>query len=213
MRLTALELCACAGGQALGVHRAGFKHVALIDNDAHACQTLKRNFKSTRVIRADIRKLRRLERFRGVDLIAGGLPCPPFSIAGKQLGASDERNLFPAMFEIVRAARPKAVMIENVAGLMHPKFEAYRSSIRESFAELGYKTYFKLLNAADFGVPQRRQRVIIVALRRRYARHFSWPAVLDEAPQCVAETVLDLMKADGWAGADRWARRAVRSDP
>ena len=78
MTLTALELCAGAGGQAIGLARAGFEHVAMIDNDEYACQTLKLNFPGTRVIRADIRKLRDPTRFKGIDLLAAGLPCPPF---------------------------------------------------------------------------------------------------------------------------------------
>ena len=115
MTLTTVELCAGAGGQALGVHRAGFEHLALIDNDEFACRTLKRNFPGARVLRRDLLKPFDASRFKGVDLLAGGLPCPPFSVAGKQLGAADERNLFPAAFRIIRDCRPKPVMIEHVA--------------------------------------------------------------------------------------------------
>ena len=173
MTPTALELCAGAGGQALGLARAGFKHVALVDNDEHACQTLKLNFPGCRVIRADIRKLRDPARFKGIGLLAAGLPCPPFSIGGHQLGADDDRNLFPAMFDIVRATRPKAVMIENVPGLMAPKFEAYRLEICDQFDPLGYHTDMRVFDASDFGVPQRRQRVIIGRKSRRGDTTFS----------------------------------------
>ena len=208
MTLTALELCAGAGGQALGLTRAGFTHVALVDNDEHACQTLKRNLPEARVIRADIRKLRDPARFKGIDLLAAGLPCPPFSVAGQQLGDADERNLFPAMFDIVRAARPNAVMIENVPGLLAPKFAPYRAWICDQFDDLGYHTDMRLVDASDFGVPQRRQRVIIVALRTRYADGFRWPKPRDQQAPTVGETLQDLMAENGWRGAAAWAKRA-----
>ena len=158
MTLSAVELCAGAGGQALGLHRAGFKHRALVEIDEHACATLKRNFPGTRIIRADLLKPFDASRFKGVDLLAAGVPCPPFSVAGKQLGAADERNLFPAVLNIIRDARPKAVMIENVEGLLKPRFNEYRSFIIEQFEALGYAVSIRLLDAADFGVPQRRRR-------------------------------------------------------
>ena len=208
MTLTTLELCAGAGGQALDLARAGFKHLALIDNDEHACQSLRRNFPGKRIMRADIRKLHDPARFKGVDLLAAGLPRPPFSVAGQQLGADDERNLFPAMFDLVRAIRPKVVMIENVPGLMMPKFDAYREMIWARFDRLGYCADMQLLNASDFGVPQRRQRVVIVALRSIYAEAFRWPEPGAQLAPTVGEALYDLMAANGWHGADQWAESA-----
>ncbi|MFM9939782.1 MAG: DNA cytosine methyltransferase [Hyphomicrobiaceae bacterium] len=208
MTLKTLELCAGAGGQALGLARAGFRHVALIDNDEHACQTLTLNMPGARVIRADIRKLRNLKRFRGIDLLAAGLPCPPFSVAGQQLGDADDRNLFPAMFNIVKATRPKAVMIENVPGLLAPKFDDYRQQLCDRFDALGYHTDMRLIDANRFGVPQRRQRVIIVALRHRYADRFHWPKSVDQSAQTVGEALYDLMAAKGWPGVVAWAENA-----
>ena len=213
MTLTALELCAGAGGQALGLARAGFEHVAMIDNDEYACQTLKLNFPGTRVIRADIRKLRDPTRFKGIDLLAAGLPCPPFSVAGQQLGADDDRNLFPAMFDIVRATRPKAVMIENVPGLMAPKFEAFRLECCDQLDRLGYHTDMRVLDASDFGVPQRRQRVIIVALRHRYADAFRWPKPNGAPAPTVGEALRDRMAKNGWQGAKAWAEHANSAAP
>ena len=208
MTPTALELCAGAGGQALGLKRAGFTHVALVDNDEHACQTLTHNFPDARVVRADIRKLRKPERFKGIDLLAAGLPCPPFSVAGRQLGNADERNLFPTMFDIVRATRPKAVMIETVPGLLAPKFDACRAWICDQFDQLGYHVDMRLLDASDFGVPQRRQRVVIVALLNRHADVFRWPKALDHSAPTVGMALQDLMAENGWRGAAAWAKRA-----
>jgi DNA (cytosine-5)-methyltransferase 1 len=208
MTLTTLELCAGAGGQALGLSRAGFKHVALVDNDEHACQTLGHNMPKAQVIRADMRKLTRIYRFKGIDLLAAGLPCPPFSVAGKQLGDADDRNLFPMMFSIVMITRPRAVMIENVPGLMAPKFDDYREEIFDRFDELGYTADIRVLDASDFGVPQRRKRVVIVALRWRYADAFVWPRAKKQRPSTVGETLLEPMRKNGWGGAEAWAAAA-----
>ena len=100
-RLTSLELCAGAGGQALGLEQAGIGHSALVEVDENACTTLRMNRPNWNVIEQDLNEFDG-SAFRGVDIISGGLPCPPFSIAGKQLGKHDERNLFPAMIRLDR---------------------------------------------------------------------------------------------------------------
>jgi DNA (cytosine-5)-methyltransferase 1 len=115
--LTTLELCAGAGGQALGFEQAGIEHVGLVEIDSHACKTLRFNRPKWNVIQADICEFN-ASAFRGVDIVSGGLPCPPFSVAGKQLGKDDERNLFPAAIRIIDEVRPRAVMIENVRGIL-----------------------------------------------------------------------------------------------
>jgi DNA (cytosine-5)-methyltransferase 1 len=117
MQLSALEMCAGAGGQSLGIERAGFSHRALVELDGHACKTLIHNRPSWNVIREDLNTFD-ARPYRGVDLVCGGLPCPPFSKAGKQLGKEDERNLFPAAIRIIRETMPRAVMIENVRGIL-----------------------------------------------------------------------------------------------
>src|SRR5690606_14206021 len=134
----------------------------------------------------------------GIDLLAGGLPCPPFSVAGKQLGERDERNLFPVAIDRVDQIRPRAVMIENVRGIMSAGFDAYRGFIEGQLKKLGYEAHWRLLNAADFGVPQLRPRVMVVALRHDIKDAFEWPAPsLFDAPT-VGETLVDLMAARGW---------------
>jgi len=115
--LTTFELCAGAGGQALGFEQAGIEHVALVEIDSHACKTMRFNRPKWNVIQADICDFD-ASAFRGVDIVSGGLPCPPFSVAGKQLGKDDERNLFPAAIRIIDEVRPRAVMIENVRGIL-----------------------------------------------------------------------------------------------
>ncbi|MDX2179054.1 MAG: DNA (cytosine-5-)-methyltransferase [Bryobacteraceae bacterium] len=205
--LTALELCAGGGGQALGLEQAGIGHAGLIEIDSHACATLRRNRPGWNVIQGDLNEFDGA-LFRGVDLIAGGLPCPPFSVAGKQLGEKDERNLFPALLRLVDQIRPRAVMIENVRGFLDPVFASYRSFLKAELSKLGYETAWKLMNASDFGVPQLRPRVLVVALRRGLASGFSWPEPAARLPATVGETLHDLMAANGWRGADRWAAQA-----
>jgi DNA (cytosine-5)-methyltransferase 1 len=115
--LTTLELCAGAGGQALGLEQVGVEHVVLVEWDRHACNTLRLNRPRWNVIQADIREFDATP-YQGVDIVSGGLPCPPFSVAGKQLGEKDDRNLFPAAVRIISEVKPRAVMIENVRGIL-----------------------------------------------------------------------------------------------
>jgi DNA (cytosine-5)-methyltransferase 1 len=121
MSLTAIELCAGGGGQALGLEMAGFHHVAAVEYEPHYCTTLRTNRPHWNVVEGDIRNFRS-EDYSDIELIAGGVPCPPFSIAGKQLGAADERDMFPAALKIIEKIRPRAVLLENVPGLASAKF-------------------------------------------------------------------------------------------
>lgn len=143
-----------------------------------------------------------------VTLVAGGVPCPPFSIAGKQLGQDDERDLFPALLGVVETLQPRAVQAENVRGLLAKRFDSYRKKIEERLLELGYLAQWQLLNACDFGVPQLRPRTIMVALKPEDMAHFKWPQPRPEAPPTVGETLLYTMASNGWAGAAAWAEIA-----
>lgn len=212
MAPVALELCAGAGGQALGLEMAGFEHAALIENDNPACTTLRLNRPAWKVVEHDLFEILDLTPYKGVDLLAGGLPCPPFSIAGKQLGESDERNLFNVGLNYVDAIRPKAVMFENVKGMLEPRFSDYRSWIDQRLHKLGYESGWKLLQASDFGVPQLRPRVVLVAVQKSDASRFEWPTVFNP-PRTVGETLHDLMAENGWRGADEWRGLANRIGP
>lgn len=208
--ISSFELCAGAGGQALGLEQAGFGHVGLVEIDHHCCNTLRFNRPEWRVIEDDIREfaVRDASDFKGVDLLAGGLPCPPFSIAGKQLGDQDERNLFPVALDLVDITRPRAVMIENVRGMLAAVFEDFRQNLKSRFEKMGYHAEWRLLNASDFGVPQLRPRVVIVAMQKDIAHRFSWPSGAGRNPQTVGETLYDLMSECGWRGARAWKKRA-----
>ncbi|MGH9453139.1 MAG: DNA cytosine methyltransferase [Terriglobia bacterium] len=210
--LTALELCAGAGGQALGFEQAGIQHCGLIEIDKHACTTLRYNRPAWDVIQADINSFD-ASTYRGADIVSGGLPCPPFSVAGKQLGKEDGRNLFPAAIRIVDEVRPKAVMIENVRGILDAVFEDYRKYISGELRKLNYVTDWKLLNACDYGVPQLRPRVIFVAIHKRFADGFVWPRPHETKPDTVGNILYDLMVSRGWAGAKIWRDRANEIAP
>ncbi|MFD4760429.1 DNA cytosine methyltransferase [Streptomyces sp. NPDC058439] len=222
--LTSIEICAGAGGQAIGLHGAGFKHLALVEIDPYASETLRENVKSLKewswereycdVISGDVKDfspipseenresdVKKAQKFLGkplargdLSLLAGGVPCPPFSHAGKQLGKDDERDLFPRIIELAEELLPKAVMIENVRGIKDAKFEEYRTyiearlqggwakhpvmGIEENFKGLGYEVCeWEVLEASDFGVPQLRPRAVLVAIRKDVLGDlkFVWP--------------------------------------
>lgn len=210
--LTCVEICAGAGGQALGLAMAGFVHVALVEYEQEYCNVLKANRPEWNVICADVHKFDG-HPYEGVDLLAGGVPCPPFSVAGKQLGKDDERDLFPEAIRLIREIRPRAVMLENVRGFLDSGFEEYRDHIFTEIKKLGYVTHIKLLNASDYGVPQLRPRVVIVGIRKDQAGAFEYPQEhLRESPT-VGETLCDLMSQNGWKGAKKWAEGADRIAP
>jgi DNA (cytosine-5)-methyltransferase 1 len=202
-----IEFCAGAGGQALGLEQAGFRHAALVEIEPDYAQTLRINRPQWEVHAADMNQFDG-RPYKGVDLLAGGLPCPPFSVAGKQLGDKDERNLFPAALRLIDEIRPKAVMIENVRGFLSAVFEDYRLHLKQQLHMLGYHVDWRLLNASDFGVPQLRPRVVIVALRKDLVDAFDWPLVMPHNPPTVGDTLRDLMAENGWIGTEHWAKLA-----
>lgn len=210
--LTCVEICAGAGGQALGLAMAGFVHVALVEYELEYCNVLKANRPEWNVICADVHKFDG-HPYEGVDLLAGGVPCPPFSVAGKQLGKDDERDLFPEAIRLIREIRPRAVMLENVRGFLDSGFEEYRDHIFTEIKKLGYVTHIKLLNASDYGVPQLRPRVVIVGIRKDQAGAFEYPQEHPRESPTVGETLCDLMSQNGWKGAKKWAEGADRIAP
>ncbi|MGV4986628.1 DNA cytosine methyltransferase [Streptomyces sp. NRAIS4] len=258
---TSIEICAGAGGQAVGLHQAGFRHLALVEIDQHAVGTLELNINDHEVwawerehcdiLSADVKEFdphshltkgADLLRQRDLDLLAGGVPCPPFSHAGKQLGKDDERDLFPRMLELVDALKPRAVMIENVRGIMDPKFSDYRDWIKARLQSgkyrgddgqlaydrgLGYTVVeWDVLEASDFGVPQLRPRAILVAFRNDVIKDlkYEWPTATHEDPVSVADSLESSMRerfAPYFEGVhaeearkcfDRWLSKARKRD-
>jgi DNA (cytosine-5)-methyltransferase 1 len=221
--LTVVEICAGAGGQSLGLHLAGFRHELAVELDDDAAATLARNLRrladnegleQPTVVTGDVadESVWSPEEYKGVSLLAGGVPCPPFSIAGQQRGAEDERDLFAWAVEAAGRMEPDAILLENVRGLSMPRFAGYRQAVLDRLTELGYKADWRLLEARDFGVPQLRPRFILVALKEEFAPYFSWPEP-DESAPTVGEALKPLMAAEGWKGAAAWARKADRIAP
>lgn len=234
--LTSIEICAGAGGQAIGLHQAGFSHLALVEIDQHAAATLRRNVDDRDgwqferdycdVIQDDVKNFQPMDNLkkplkyferplqRGeLSLLAGGVPCPPFSHAGKQLGKDDERDLFPRMLDLVDEVLPHAVMIENVRGIKDDKFEEYRTwvearlqggdavdpqtGVEKHYEGAGYKVCgWRVLEASTFGVPQLRPRAILVAIHKDVlgGQEFQWPAPQEEI-RTVRDALDETMKA------------------
>ncbi|MEW1695558.1 DNA cytosine methyltransferase [Streptomyces sp. NPDC093249] len=225
---TSVEICAGAGGQAIGLHEAGFRHLALVEIDPHAVKTLRKNIDAREawswerehcdLLHADVKEFvpsRDLEkagehwRRYGLDLLAGGVPCPPFSHAGKQLGEEDERDLFPRMLRLVELLNPRAVMIENVRGIMDPKFSGYRNSIERQLENSGrvgeegqasgpgYTVCkWDVLESSRFGVPQLRPRAVLVALRNDVIKDlkYEWPTATHEEPVSIVKALKPSMR-------------------
>jgi DNA (cytosine-5)-methyltransferase 1 len=205
--LSCVEICAGAGGQALGLEQAGFEPEVLIEIEKSCCNTLRENRPNWNVLERDIKEFDGT-KYRGVDLLAGGVPCPPFSRAGKQLGENDERDLFPEALRLVDEIKPKAVMLENVRGFLDAVFQDYRVHLKRQLEMLGYAVEWKLLNASDFGVSQLRPRVIIVAIKKDILEPFIWPEVSRQNPQTVGQLLKDQMAVHGWKGLTRWVKQA-----
>lgn len=216
--LTSLEICAGAGGQALGLEEASFQHVAVVEIDEWASETLRRNrgsegrYGKWNVLEMDVHDLDGTPWRHKIDLFSGGVPCPPFSIAGNQLGADDDRDLFPQAMRLINEIDPPAVLLENVKGLSQRRFDPYRQEIIERLSVMGYTVFWKLLQAADYGVPQLRPRFILVALKHQYAPYFSWPEATG-TQTTVGEALLKLMSKNGWRGAEKWAAGANKVAP
>jgi DNA (cytosine-5)-methyltransferase 1 len=203
---SSVELCAGGGGQAIGLEKAGFAHRALVELDPHAVQTLRTNRPRWTVEQADLASWSG-KAYRGIDLLAAGLPCPPFSKAGQQLGEGDVRNLFPEALRIISEIQPKAVMIENVRGILDAVFDDFRGRFQRQVEAMGYKADWRLFNASDYGVPQLRPRVVFVALRQEVWRSFSWPLPSGQN-LTLGDVLFEPLSRNGWRGAKAWRKQA-----
>lgn len=210
--MTSVEICAGAGGQAIGLEQAGFRHLVLVEIEPLACETLKRNRPEWNVIQMDLRNFSAIP-YEGVDLLAGGVPCPPFSIAGKQLGQLDDRDLFPEAIRLAKQCNPNAIMIENVKGILGKVFIDYRNVIIKQLNELGYICEWKVFNSSDYGVSQLRPRAVLVALKEKYHPYFKWPEIHQHQPPTVGELLYTEMSALGWNNVENWKLQANKIAP
>jgi DNA (cytosine-5)-methyltransferase 1 len=201
--ISSLELFSGAGGLARGLNDAGFSHVGFVELNKQACTTLKRNYNNVLVRNTDIRVIN-FSEFGQVELIAGGPPCQPFSLGGKHKGSLDRRDLFPTAIKAIQSSLPKAFVFENVKGLLRKSFNTYfeyiilrltypKLTIRDGqnwedhlaelekthtsgmYDDVKYNVVFRLINSANYGIPQIRERVIIVGIRSDLKTKWSFP--------------------------------------
>ncbi len=237
--LKSVELFAGAGGLGLGVSLAGFRHPAVIERDKWACDTIRENqqrgfplVSDWVLTEGDVRNFDFSALPEGIDLVAGGPPCQPFSMGGKHRAFDDERDMFPTTIAVIRKLRPRAFLVENVKGLTRPSFANYFQYIllQLEFPEvakhadedwtnhymrlqtektsgrlhhggyLAYNIVVKLVNAADHGVPQRRERVFIVGFRDDLGIEWSFPHETHS---------LDALLHDQWVSGGYWDRHGV----
>lgn len=171
MSLTALDLFAGAGGLSLGLHNAGWQIIAAVESDTWAMETYRRNFFDTKMF-SDIRRVD-FTQFSGIDLIAGGPPCQPFSVAGKQLSAYDPRDMVPQFIRAVTEVMPRTFLMENVPGLLTQRNILYTKKVIAQLEDVGYVVRYKKLIASHYGVPQHRERVFFIGMRQ--GEMFSFP--------------------------------------
>lgn len=197
-----LEIFSGAGGLAKGLELSGFEHAAFVEFNKHACNSLYENFNPERVFFGDIKDFN-FDNLEQIDLVAGGPPCQPFSLGGKHGANQDSRDMFPYAIQAIERLSPKAFVFENVKGLLRESFSDYfeyiilrlsypgfileegsdwethlnklRSTSKLGHVTKSYDVKFKLINAADYGVPQTRERVVIVGTRTDLALPWTFP--------------------------------------
>ena len=225
--MNSLELFSGAGGLAKGLELAGFKHAALVENNKHAYASLCENFDPEKVFFGDVRDFD-LEILTNIDLVAGGPPCQPFSLGGKHQADRDKRDMFPAAIRAIERLKPKAFIFENVKGLLRKTFADYfeyillrltypsfnaevnldwqehlgelRSVNKLSYSGIKYNVQFKSIDAANYGVPQKRERVIIVGVRSDLECNWLFPPETHSA---------DRLFWDMYVTGEYWERNKV----
>jgi DNA (cytosine-5)-methyltransferase 1 len=225
--MNSLELFSGAGGLAKGLELSGFKHSALVENNKHAYASLCENFETGKVFFGDIKNFK-LETLNDIDIVAGGPPCQPFSLGGKHKAEQDSRDLFPYAIRAIEKLKPKAFIFENVKGLLRQTFADYfeyiilrltypsftaeatsdwqqhlgelRTISQLPYAGTQYSVQFKLINAANYGVPQTRERVIIVGIRSDLNCFWSFPPETHSA---------DRLFWDIYITGEYWERRKI----
>ncbi|MFG2592887.1 DNA cytosine methyltransferase [Streptomyces sp. NPDC048438] len=211
-----VDVCAGAGGLALGLEQAGFEPVLLVDNKPVACQTLRLNRPAWDVLEIDLLDFvpDDYPKTYDVDLLSAGPPRVKSSATTARSETEEEQRLLEAAVLLTHSIQPRALLIENVPGLVTaPEFEPLRTFIRKELEHLGYRLHWFVLNAADFGVPQDRKQGVLVALKERHSDHFRPPLPTVEEHVSVGKALHRSMAARGWLGADAWATQALSVAP
>ena len=195
-KLTSLEICAGIGGEAIGLMAAEFETVSLIDNSADAIDTLQLNWPRWNAIKRDLRSKvaqKEILAFKGgIDLLAGGVPCQPFSRGGQRRGEFDDRELFTTAGHYVKELKPRAFFFENVKGFEERKHADFRRRLTVDFNSLGYDIELFTMKAAEYGLPQERERVVLLGLKKGYRGAFRLPSV-NPTPKTFVDTIIDVL--------------------
>lgn len=211
-RFTSLDVCAGAGGLALGLEQAGFDPVLLLDNRDVACETLRLNRPQWDVLELDLLQFipDQYEQVYDVDLLSAGLPRVQATAAKDRPGGSEvELELLDATVQLLPGVQPRALLVENVPDLAVKKnYEKAREKVERELGYLGYRSRWFVVNAADYGVPQSREQGVLVAFKGDALDAFEIPAPSLEPPLTVGEVLLESMKSRGWAQAAEWAAQA-----
>ncbi|MEU4494760.1 DNA cytosine methyltransferase [Streptomyces sp. NPDC023998] len=219
-RLRSLEVCAGAGGLSLGLERAGFEPLALLESKPDACRTLAANRPKWPVLEQDFTTFLPEDRpdllpvGGQIDLLAAGLPRLHSTATVQRTDSGQERFLLRATVWLAQAAAPRAILIENIPGLVDAsEHTATRQWVVESFTEVGYAVAWAVLDAHDFGVAQTRLQGFMVAMRPDALARFAWPSKHTGRPPNVADLLYPSMASRGWPGAERWASLAQKAAP
>lgn len=216
-RFSSLDVCAGAGGLALGLEQAGFDPVLLIDNRDVACETLRTNRPHWQVLKMDLLDFVPDEhpQVYDVDLLSAGLPRVQASAtASRARGSDSELELLTATIMLVPGVQPRALLVENVPDLAtKPAYEPIRDYVAKELGHLGYRHRWIVVNAADHGVPQSREQGILVAFKGDAFDAFEMPVPSLEPPLTVGEVLVESMSARGWPQAGLWAKQADKLAP
>ncbi|WP_406160606.1 DNA cytosine methyltransferase [Streptomyces sp. NBC_01005] len=211
-----VDVCAGAGGLALGLEEAGFEPVLLLDRKPVACETLRLNRPAWKILEMDLLDFvpDEYRETYDVDLLSAGLPRVKSSATAARAESDEELRLLEAAVLLAHSVQPRALVIENVPSLVDaPEFEDVREFIRKELEHLGYRFLWFVLNAADFGVPQDRKQGVLVALKQQYFDAFTPPVPTVDSHVPVGRALRDSMAARGWSGADAWAAQALGVAP
>jgi DNA (cytosine-5)-methyltransferase 1 len=172
---SAIDLFSGAGGLSLGLHMAGWEVLLAVELDKDAAKTYRANFSQTTLLEKNIQDID-FTPYRGqITLVAGGPPCQPFSVAGNQLAEDDPRDCVPAFIRVLREVEPLYFLMENVPGLLTSKHQLYIKRMLRNMRDAGYCVSYQRLNAADYGVPQYRERVFFVGIHHSIKKDFCFP--------------------------------------
>ncbi|MFI7006851.1 DNA cytosine methyltransferase [Streptomyces sp. NPDC050145] len=214
--LTFVDVCAGAGGLALGLEQAGFEPRLLLDDDERAVETLRSNRPHWNVLLSDLLDFDPSEHPESydVDLLSAGLPRVKSNATISRPDSVEEERLLRATVLLTHAIKPRAVLIENVPGLAHADdHQPFRDFARAELAHLGYEFSWFVVDAVDFGVPQNRRSGVLVAIERGCADAFRPPAPTVDEPMTVGAALVHSMSTRGWPDAARWAAQADRPAP